>query len=153
MGMTSAAGSDAAPARRRFLPVFMSDEGRVFMPTARRIWDLLLTESVSAPTRSMTGTDALAAYAASRQAALQHGEKRFNEMVAEQQLLLSREAERMDYAFAARRRLIERVGLPAVRNRRLALLDEEVSGSRRKAAAAGQVSPTLTAVAMLRVGA
>lgn len=150
MGMT---GSDAAPARRRFLPVFMSDEGRVFVPTAHRIWDLLLTESISAPTRSLTGTDALAAYAASRQAALQHGEKRFNEMVAEQQLSQSRESERMDYAFAARRRLIERVGLPAVRNRRLALLDEEVSSWRRRAAAAGQISPTLTAVAMLRVGA
>src|SRR5436190_1109290 len=30
--------------RRRFLTVFVTDDGRTFMPTAKRIWDLLLTE-------------------------------------------------------------------------------------------------------------
>lgn len=152
VGLTSDAAAHAAPVRRRFLPIFISDDGRAFMPTARRVWDLLVTETISTPTRSLTGTDARAAYAAARQAALQHGEKRFNELLAEQQLSQSREAERMDYAFAARRRLIERVGLPAVRNRRLALLDEEMASWRVKAAAAAQAAPTLTAVAMLRVG-
>ena len=29
--------------RRRFLPVFATDDGRTFVPTAKRIWDLLLT--------------------------------------------------------------------------------------------------------------
>ena len=153
VGLMTDAASDRASARRRFLPVFMSDEGRVFMPTARRVWDLLLTETLPAPSRMLTGSDALEAFAAARQAALQHGEKRFNEMVAEQQLAQSREAERMDYAFAARRRLIERIGLPAVRNRRLVLLDGEMATWRAKAASSTHTSPTLTAVAMLRVGA
>ena len=33
--------------RKRFLPVFINDEGRPFVPTAKRVWDLLLTEMVS----------------------------------------------------------------------------------------------------------
>jgi hypothetical protein len=33
--------------RKRFLPVFINDEGRPFVPTAKRVWDLLLTETVS----------------------------------------------------------------------------------------------------------
>ena len=32
--------------RKRFLPVFATDDGRTFVPTAKRIWDLLLTETV-----------------------------------------------------------------------------------------------------------
>ena len=130
----------------------MSDEGRIFIPTARRVWDLLLTETIGTPSRAMTGKDALDAFASARQAALQHGEKRFSEMVAEHQLSMTREAERMDHAFTARRRLIERVGLPAVRNRRLALLDSEISTWAQRAASAAHIAPTLTAIAMLRVG-
>ena len=30
--------------RKRFLPVFINEEGRPFVPTAKRVWDLLLTE-------------------------------------------------------------------------------------------------------------
>jgi SNF2 family DNA or RNA helicase len=33
--------------RKRFLPVFINDEGRPFVPTAKRVWDLLLTETVA----------------------------------------------------------------------------------------------------------
>ena len=152
IGLSTDAGHDAAPPKRRFLPVFMSDEGRVFMPTARRVWDLLLTETLAAPTRLLKGVDALDAYAAARSAALQHGEKRFSEMAAEHQLSTTREAERMEYAFAARRRLIDRVGLPGVRNRRIALLEAETAAWCQKASSQMQTTPTLTAICMLRVG-
>ncbi|MGO7418302.1 hypothetical protein ACCS64_39220, partial [Rhizobium ruizarguesonis] len=38
----------AAPGanRKRFLPVFINEEGRPFVHTAKRVWDLLLTETV-----------------------------------------------------------------------------------------------------------
>lgn len=122
------------------------------MPTARRVWDLALTETIEAPSRALTGKDALDVYVAARQAALQHGERRFSEMAAEHQLALTREVERTEYAFAARRRLIDRVGLPGIRNRRLALLEGEVSAWRQKATSAAQTTPTLTATCKLRVG-
>lgn len=32
--------------RKRFLPVFINEEGRPFVPTAKRVWDLLLTETM-----------------------------------------------------------------------------------------------------------
>jgi superfamily II DNA or RNA helicase len=152
IGLSTEARDGAAPPKRRFLPVFQSDEGRVFMPTARRVWDLVLTETLAAPSRLLKGTDAVAAYAAARDAALQHGEKRFSEMAAEHQLALARAAERMEYAFAARSRLIDRVGLPGVRNRRQALLEREVASWRQKVSSTSHVTPTLTAVCLIRVG-
>ena len=152
IGLSTDAGDGAAPPKRRFLPVFLSDEGRVFMPTARRIWDLVLTETLAAPSRLLKGTDAVAAYTAARDAALQHGEKRFSEMAAEHQLALAREADRMEYAFAARRRLIDRIGLPGVRHRRQALLEIEIASWRQKVSSTSHVTPTLTAVCLLRVG-
>ena len=51
--------------RKRFLPVFATDDGRTFVPTAKRVWDLLLTEAVeihgtsTAPTESATWFDDL----------------------------------------------------------------------------------------------
>ena len=32
--------------RKRFLPIFATEDGRTFIPTATRVWDLLLTETV-----------------------------------------------------------------------------------------------------------
>ena len=58
----------------------------------------------------------------------------------------------MDYAFSARRRVIEKVGLPAVRAHRLARLDQEMAEYRRQAELAKAATPSLVAVMMLRIG-
>lgn len=56
----------------------------------------------------------------------------YAEIAAEQKEWLTRETEKMDYAFVARRRLIGKVGLPAVRTHRLARLDQEIAEWRRQ---------------------
>jgi superfamily II DNA or RNA helicase len=137
---------------RRFLPLFLSDEGRVYLPTARRIWDLLLTQSIELAGGDLSGDDAADAFAKAQELALQHGEKLYQEIATEQRTAMTREAEKMDYAFAARRRLIERVGLPAVRTHRLARLEQEMVEWRRQADLARSAEPSLVAVMMLRVG-
>ncbi|HSN74019.1 MAG TPA: DEAD/DEAH box helicase, partial [Anaerolineae bacterium] len=44
--------------RKRFLPIFVNDDGRAFLPTARRIWDLLLTERMEL-VEALTPADSL----------------------------------------------------------------------------------------------
>ena len=74
IGLSTDAGDGAGPSKRRFLPVFQSDEGRVFMPTARRVWDLVLTETLAAPSRLLKGTDANEALVDLLLAGLRRGE-------------------------------------------------------------------------------
>lgn len=136
----------------RFLPLFLSDEGRVYLPTARRIWDLLLTQSIELAGGDLSGDEAASSFAKAQELAMQHGEKLYEEIATEQRAAMAREAEKMDYAFAARRRLIERVGLLAVRTHRLARLEQEIAAWHRQADLARSAAPSLVAVMMLRVG-
>ena len=138
--------------KRRFLPLFVSDDGRTFLPTARRIWDLLLTETIEMTGSAVAGDEALQAFAKAQEVATQHGEKLYAEIASEQKGWLARESEKMDYAFAARRRLIEKVGLPAVRTHRLARLDQEIAEWRRQSALVRAAAPSLTAIMLLRIG-
>jgi hypothetical protein len=138
--------------KRRFFPLFVSDDGRTYLPTAKRIWDLLLTESIELSGSDVTGADAVNAFANAREVAALHGEKLYAEISSEQKGWLTRETEKMEYAFAARRRLIEKVGLQAVRAHRMTRLDQEIGEWRRQSALARAVTPSLTAIMMLKVG-
>ena len=65
--------------RKRFLPVFATDDGRTFVPTAKRIWDLLLTEAVEI-TGATTTEQAVKSFEASVTAAKAQGERLFSEL-------------------------------------------------------------------------
>ena len=60
-----------------------------------------------------------------RDVAMAHAKLAFDELCTEHRMHLSREVERMQRAFTARRRIIDRVGLGAVRSHRLHALAEE----------------------------
>jgi len=110
--------------RYRIMPLFLADDGRVFAPTARHIWDQLLTIQ---PTilRKLDIEASHQAFERLREAAEQQGKMIYDEMVQSHQERLAREREKVEYAFAARRRAIERIGLIQVREHRLGLLDQE----------------------------
>jgi len=110
--------------RRRIMPLFLADTGMVFMPTARHVWDQLLVaspqvHSVLEPLISQSAFEKL------RIASEEHGRPIYETLVQEHRARIARERERADYAFAARRRTTERIGLPQVRNYRLNLLTQE----------------------------
>lgn len=144
----------AAPGanRKRFLPIFINDEGRPFVPTAKRVWDLLLTETVSV--QSVADVDDSARwFEASFAVAGAQGEALFAMLAEEHRTRIAEDRDRATYAFDARNQAIGRIGLPAVRQfrrrrlqieheARLAALDEMKSGV-----------PELNAVAMLRIDA
>jgi hypothetical protein len=68
--------------RKRFLPVFATDDGRTFVPTAKRIWDLLLTESIEIK-GTTTAEQAASWFDTSLAAAKNQGERMFAEMLGE----------------------------------------------------------------------
>lgn len=138
--------------RRRFLSVFVNDEGRTFLPTAKRIWDLLLTEHVESIGAVAAG-DAKGCFESSREAALVQGERIFAELIEEHRVRIQDERERAKYAFDARHQAIGRVGLQTVRDYRRKRLRADHDARMAQLDAAEAYTPDLTAVLMLRVGA
>lgn len=136
--------------RRRFLSVFVNDEGRTFLPTAKRIWDLLLTEQVE-PVGSISAEDA-DWFARSRGAALAQGERMFTDLVEEHRTRIQEERERAKYAYDARHQAIGRVGLQTVRDFRRKRLQADHDARMTQLDAADAYIPDLNAVLMLRVG-
>jgi hypothetical protein len=144
----------AAPGanRKRFLPVFINDEGRPFVPTAKRVWDLLLTETVSV--QSVADAEASVRwFEASFAVAGAQGEALFAALADEHRARIKEERDRATYAFDARNQAIGRIGLPAVRQFRRRRLRSEHEA--RLAALDDMKSsvPELNAVAMVRIDA
>ncbi len=138
--------------RRRFLSVFVNDEGRTFLPTAKRIWDLLLTEHVEIVGAVAAG-DASGCFERSREAALVQGERIFAELIEEHGARIQDERQRAKYAFDARHQAIGRIGLQTVRDYRRKRLLADHDARMAQLDAAEAYTPDLTAVLMLRVGA
>jgi len=137
--------------RKRFLPVFATDDGRTFVPTAKRIWDLLLTENVEITGSSCT-EDALTWFETSMAAAKTHGERLFSELLNEHRSKLKDERERAEYAYESRYQAIGRIGLPAVREHRRKRLKAEYHARLAALDEADASVPDLNAVMMVRVG-
>lgn len=136
--------------RKRFLPVFVNDEGRPFIPTAKRVWDLLLTETVEVHAVT-SAEESVTWYEASHAAASTQGERIFSELLTEHRARLKEERERAVYAYEARSQAIGRVGLPAVREHRRKRLQQE-HDARIAALDDMEASlPDLNAVMMVRV--
>ena len=137
--------------RKRFLPVFINDEGRSFVPTAKRVWDLLLTETVDV--YAVTDTEASAKwFEASHVAASTQGERIFTELLTEHRARLKEERERALYAFEARSQAIGRIGLPAVREHRRKRLQQEHDARIATLDDMDASVPDLNAVMMVRIG-
>jgi superfamily II DNA or RNA helicase len=137
--------------RKRFLPVFATDDGRAFVPTAKRIWDLLVTEQVHVEGSSVV-TDTIQWFESSHKAAISQGERLFSDLLKEHRTRLKEERERAQYAYDARYQAIGRIGLPAVRAHRRKRLDAEHQARLTALDDADACVPDLNAVMMLRVG-
>jgi hypothetical protein len=147
----AASNSSANFTRRRFLPVFVTDDGRSFVPTAKRIWDLLLTEEVRL-TADPDSEHAAALFEQSLTAAKGQGERLFSELLEEHRTWLAEERERARYAFESRFQAIGRIGLPAVREHRRKRLETEHQARMADLSEAEACTPELNAVLILRIG-
>ncbi len=136
--------------RRRIMPLFLADNGMVYMPTARHVWDQLLAASTQV--RSILDTAvSQAAFAKLQSAAEEHGKAIYKALVHEHRGRIAREREKADYAFAARRKTVERIGLPQVRNYRLNLLSQEERSFQEQLDQKTHALPELSPLIVIRV--
>ena len=110
--------------RQGFFPLFVHLNGRILAPTARRFWDLLLTNQ---PTLhgEIAGKEAEEVAQTSFQVAETQGEALHLELRQAYQHYLTQLEEKKTYAFAVRQRALERLGLYEVRQHRLTVLQQE----------------------------
>jgi len=137
--------------RRSFLPVFMSNEGKLFMPTARHIWDQLLTNDIHIDSLQ-DSKESIVAGAKLISTAEKSGQELFETMQKAHFAAVAREEERGMIAFASRRKAIDRLGLPEVRRFRLARLDKDESEWRSELKSARQIVPEMRPLLMLNIG-
>ena len=132
------------------MPLFLADNGMVYMPTARHVWDQLLAASTQV--RSILDTAvSQAAFAKLQSAAEEHGKPIYEALVQEHRGRIAREREKADYAFAARRKTVERIGLPQVRNYRLNLLSQEERSFQEQLDQKAHALPELSPLIIIRV--
>ncbi|MFN2135282.1 MAG: DEAD/DEAH box helicase, partial [Candidatus Promineifilaceae bacterium] len=134
---------------QRLLPLFQSQDGRVFLPTAQRIWEQLLTGTVDVY-GSVAGETAVQVTRAAWRAIEQAGRAVYEEMARQQKRQLQREMDKQSYAFEARRKAINRVGLPNVRQYRLARLAEEEAAWQQEAARRAGATPEVNLILLLQ---
>ncbi|MEW6458642.1 MAG: helicase-related protein [Bacillota bacterium] len=136
--------------RRRIMPLFLAENGKVYMPTAGRIWGHLLVVNpiVRSNLDAATSKDVLEKLL---RAAEEHGRPIYDALVQEHHARMAREREKAEYSFAARRRAIERIGLPQVRNHRLNLLDQEERSFHEQIENRARICPEIVPLLLIRV--
>jgi hypothetical protein len=136
--------------RRRIMPLFLADNGMIYIPTARHVWDQLLTASTKV--RSVLDAEvSLAAFAKLQSAAEEHGKPIYEALLQEHRGRIAREREKADYAFAARRKTVERIGLSQVRNYRLNLLLQEERSFQEQLDQKAHAYPEMVPLLVIRV--
>jgi SNF2 family DNA or RNA helicase len=136
--------------RRGYVSVFLSEEGKLFLPTARHIWDALQT--AEAQVQATLGQDeSIIAHERLQEAAEQAGQELFDALQQAHLASVAREEERGTVSFASRRKAIERVGLPEVRQFRLSRCDADESEWRHELQSARQIVPEIRSLLMLKI--
>ncbi len=132
------------------MPLFLADNGMIYLPTARHIWDQLLTVNVQV--RSLLDAEtSQTIFAQLQKAAEEHGKTIYDALVEEHRIRIVREREKADYVFSARRKAIERIGLPQVRQHRLNLLAGEERNLQAQLDQKAHAYPEMTPLLVIRV--
>jgi hypothetical protein len=132
------------------MALFLHDDGRILLPTARFIWEQILSGPPDTIGR-LESEPVHAAYARLREAAEAYGKSHYETLVQAHWARLARAREKGSYAFAARQRAVEKVGLQTVRSHRLAQLAQEERTWREQLTRLADVQPELTPLLMAYV--
>lgn len=136
--------------RQKIMPLFLADNGMVFLQTARYVWDQLLTERTKVLSM-LHAESSKTIFAKLQNVAKEHGEPIYEELVLEHRTHIAREREKSMYAFAARRKNAERIGLPQVRNYRLKLLEQEERSFQEQFDQKAHAYPEMVPLLVIRV--
>jgi hypothetical protein len=136
--------------RRGYVSVFLSEEGKQFLPTARHIWDALQTTEVQVQT-TLTQEESVTVHSRLQEAAERIGQEQFDALRQAHIASIDREEERGIVSFASRRKAIERIGLPEVRQFRMSRCDIDESEWQHELQSVRQIVPEIRPLLMLRI--
>lgn len=136
--------------RLRIMPLFLNDKGRPFSLSANNIWDLLLSADPVIHDY-LDGQASRDWYNFTLGVAEDQGRPLYQQLLQEHNSQLNREQEKARYYFAARRKMIEHIGLPEVRGHRLKKLEQEEQQSRADIQRKAEVLPEMEPLLMLRI--
>lgn len=136
--------------RRGYVSVFVNEQGALLLPTARHIWNALLTQNPAIQT-SLTLDESADVYKRLQEVAKDAGEDVFSGLQHAHAASVEREEERGQTSFATRRNAIARVGLPEVRQYRMSRCDEDETKWRHQLEAARQTVPELRPLLLLHI--
>jgi len=135
---------------RKFLPLFVTLDGRALHPTARHIWESLLTAD-PVNVCEVDPEESRQAYLASLAEAQHAGKELYSELLRKHGHWLKREQEKAHHAYEMRKKAIERIGLPAVRAHRLRKLEEEARAKETALEKQRRATPELSPIVLLKV--
>jgi hypothetical protein len=132
------------------MTLFLHDSGRVFVPTARFIWDTLVSGEADI-LGQLQGVDAQQAYDRMRKAVEAQGEIVYGDLLQAHRMWAEREREKAKRAFAGRRQAIQRLGWANFRIKRLSQLSIEEWQWRQELDGQAEVTPELEPLLLIRV--
>ena len=136
--------------KRRMMPLFVHDDGRMLAPTARFLWEQLCIEpwrvetvaEESLPAEADQATEALAR---------EHCRDLYLDMRQRHLAQLQLEKQNAEYSFRSRRKMLQGIGLPEVRGYRLRQLAQEEAQWVEEFKRQSQVLPRLTPLLVLKI--
>jgi hypothetical protein len=134
----------------RIMPLFLHDDGRVLMPTARHLWDYLVND-LPIETTPVVECPVEKVLPELQGAAETHAHPVYAALAREHRTRIERERNKAAAAFGARRRAIEHIGLPGVRAHRLRELDREERAWRDALDRRARIQPELTPILIVRI--
>ena len=135
---------------RGFLSVFSTEDGKVYLPTARHIWDTMI-DSEPVFYGILSHKESVDAFEWLQTVAEDAGQELFNTLQQNHLKALSKEKTRGSYFFNSRKRSIELIGLPEVRQHRLNKLFEEKTAWQKDLKRAGQIIPEIKPLLLLKI--
>lgn len=142
--------STSCDKQQRIIPLFTSEAGRTFAPTARYIWEQLLVQTPQA-VGSLSAQKSIENWRQSQQEAEEQGKTLYAELLRSHKSKLAQERQKGEYAFNSRRNTISRLGLSQVRDYRLKQLAQEEADWRIQLEQRADVQPELAPLLILKI--
>jgi superfamily II DNA or RNA helicase len=137
--------------KQQVLPMFVHEDGRVLAPTARFILEQLCFESWTNE-EHLDGIATDEAYRVCVKIAQDQCRDAYLEMRQKHLAELDLERKKVEFSFRTRRSLLQKIGLPEVRDYRLRLLAEEEAEKANHLAQQGEIAPQLMPLLIFRIG-
>jgi hypothetical protein len=136
--------------KQRIMPLFLHDNGRVLLPTARHIWDQLISDHIHLHNH-LVGQDAVLAFERLWKDAEIQGKPMYEELLQSHQQRLTQEREKGERAFLARQQAVDRIGLSTVRTHRSTQLLQEERSWREQLVSKARVVPDIHPLIIIRI--